>query len=78
MENFSEYLAEECMAIINKPENNIDRVDKLLNIKEFIELIHLSPVKVFKNIIPLYKIRIYSDKAKHKNGCLDLTEYDRK
>lgn len=81
MEDFSqksaEKLAETCTSIINDPESNIAKVAGILKSEEDTGIVLLSLAKVFKSIVPLYKIRIHSDKIKHKNRELSVSTYDR-
>ena len=77
MENIQEYLSTECMSILNDPECNIKKISEILKIKEHKGLIYLSLVKVFKNIVPLYKVRTHSNKVKHRNQAMSVSEYDR-
>lgn len=71
-------IAEICTRIINEPEKNINDVSQLLATKENKGLVYLSLTKVFKNITPLYRIRLHSNKIKHKNESLKVSEYDKK
>lgn len=70
-------IGEICTRIINNPEEQIHEVESLLNMKEHRELIMLSLAKVFKNIAPLYRIRLHSNKIKHKNQDLSVSQFDR-
>lgn len=74
--NISE-IADRCTKIISSPEMNLELINDIMNAKENIDTVFLSLSKVFINIIPLYKIRIHSDKIKHKNGELHISQYDR-
>lgn len=80
MEQFSQEsikkLGEICTSIINDPESNIMSVAEILQSKAD-GVVLLSLAKVFKNVVPLYKIRVYSDKAKYKNRELSISAYDR-
>lgn len=77
MGNIQEYLSVECTSILNDPESNIRKVSEILKTSEQKGLVYLSLVKVFKNIVPLYKIRIHSNKIKHRNQELTVSDYDR-
>ncbi|KAK6090516.1 hypothetical protein P3W45_000613 [Vairimorpha bombi] len=74
-------LANLCKKIINEPEKNIKKIKPLLNIKteevDDISLVYLSVLKVFKNIIPLYKIRTLKDKIKFKKDDLEINKDDK-
>lgn len=71
-------LAEICTRIINEPEKNIDEISGLFHTIKNKGLLHLSLTRVFKSIAPLYRIRLHSDKVKHKNESLSITVFDRK
>lgn len=71
-------IAEICTKIINEPERNIDEVSTLLQASLDRGLLFLSLAKVFKNVAPLYRIRLHSSKVKHKNGNLSVSEFDKK
>lgn len=77
VQNIQQHLANECTSILNDPENNIKKISEILKIKEHKGLIYLSLVKVFKNIVPLYKIRVHSNKVKHRNQEMSVTDFDR-
>ncbi|ELA41857.1 uncharacterized protein VICG_01041 [Vittaforma corneae ATCC 50505] len=70
-------IAEICTKIINEPEKNINEVSILLQANKDKGVLFLSLTKVFKNIAPLYRIRLHSNKVKHKNENLSITEFDR-
>lgn len=71
-------IADVCTRIINEPERNINEVSSLLKSKKDKGLLFLSLTKVFKNIVPLYRIRLHSGQVKHKNENLSVTEFDRR
>ncbi|ORE00350.1 NOC3L [Hepatospora eriocheir] len=64
-----------CEKIINNPEENIELLAKLVEIDD--PLILLALGKLFKNICPLYKIRVHSNKIKHKNADLEINKTDK-
>lgn len=66
-----------CTAIINSPESSIRTVSEIMSRHNCSKAALLALGKVFKNIVPLYKIRIHSEKTKHKTAELDISEYDR-
>ncbi|KAM0680704.1 Nucleolar complex protein 3 [Glugoides intestinalis] len=74
----AERIASISKRIINNPESNIDDLSILLEMKENKGLLLLSLAKVFKSIVPLYKIRLHSSKVKHITQDLSVTEFDRK
>lgn len=56
-----------CKSIIQEPARNIKKIKILLNTETGDNsLKYLSILKIFKSIIPLYKIRLLKDKVKHK------------
>ena len=77
MENIPEYLSVECTSILNDPESNIKKVSEILKIQTQKGLVYLSLVKVFKNVVPLYKIRTHSNKVKHRNQEHSVTDFDK-
>ena len=84
MEIFSDKLAEICTKVINSPENNINKLGEVLSMTKQLKqddsdfgLALLSLAKVFKNIVPLYKVRIHSDAVKHKNQNIKVSDFDR-
>lgn len=70
-------IADKCTMIINSPEQEIHLVSELLKVKELQEVVFLSLATVFKNIIPLYKIRIHSKKVKNGREDLKIEGYDK-
>lgn len=72
------WVAEMCTRIINEPEENVNEVSTLLKSTGDKGLLFLSLTKVFKNIAPLYRIRLHSNKVKHKSADLSITEFDKK
>ncbi|KAF7683471.1 Nucleolar complex protein 3 like protein [Astathelohania contejeani] len=77
-------LADHCKKIIADPEANIKLIKPLLKgvienhqLTISRELILLAVLKVFKNVIPLYKIRTIEDRVKHKKEYQRLKDYDR-
>ncbi|WUR02824.1 nucleolar complex-associated protein 3 (NOC3) [Vairimorpha necatrix] len=74
-------IAVSCKSIITEPEKNIKKIKTILNIKTENEkekaVIYISLLKVFKSIIPLYKIRTLKDKVKYKKDDLEITEGDK-
>jgi len=82
MEMFSEKLAEICTEVINNPESNISRIGEVLSMTKKLKeddtgLALLSLAKVFKNIVPLYKVRIHSDVVKHKSQNIKVSIFDK-
>jgi len=73
----SEEIADKCLQIINAPEHNIKNVTRLLASEADRGIVLLSLAKVFKNITPLYKIRLGTEKIKHKNSERSASEYDK-
>jgi len=71
-------LADVCTRIINEPERNINEVSSLMKATSDKGLLFLSLTKVFKNIAPLYRIRLHSNKVKHKSESMSLSDFDRK
>ncbi|ORD93403.1 NOC3L [Enterospora canceri] len=63
-----------CERVIRNPESNLNALDKL---DYSDELNGLAVAKVFASICPLYKIRIGSDKIKHKNADNAVEQFDR-
>ncbi|KAM0685936.1 hypothetical protein COBT_002846, partial [Conglomerata obtusa] len=61
--------------IINDPYKNINLIADILDTNDDITL--LSLLKIFKNIIPLYKIKIIEDKIKHKKEYIKLHNHDK-
>ncbi|KAM0673444.1 Nucleolar complex protein 3 [Gurleya vavrai] len=61
--------------IINDPYKNITLIDDILKTNDDVTL--LSLLKIFKNIIPLYKIKIIEDKINHKKEYIKLNNHDR-
>lgn len=74
-------LANLCKNIIKNPESNYKKIKAILNTKTESEeeksLIFVSVFKVFKSIIPLYKIRTLKDKVKQKKDDLEITKNDK-
>lgn len=77
MDTFYEELAETCTGIINSPEERVGDISRLLRKGRGKELVHLSLAKVFKSIVPLYRVRIHSEKVKHRDGELSVSQYDK-
>ncbi|TBU06297.1 putative nucleolar complex protein [Hamiltosporidium magnivora] len=82
-------LSEDCKKIIHEPEKNILLVTHILNCStEYLlpfkndndikNIINLSLLKVFKHIIPLYKIRTSNEKVKLNKEQKNIMEYDKK
>lgn len=70
-----------CKSIMNDPETHLENVSFLLEALETKNLecrriVMLSLVKVFKNIIPLYKIRVHSEKVKSFDQDAHITKFD--
>ncbi|KAI5179459.1 nucleolar complex protein 3, partial [Pancytospora epiphaga] len=70
-------LADTCLQIIQDPAPNISKIGSLLKTTKDRNTLMLSLVKVFKHIVPLYKIRVHSGKVKHRNGELTVTPFDK-
>lgn len=71
-------LAELCTRIINEPERNVNEISGLMKSTCDKGLLYISLTKVFKNIAPLYRIRLHSNKVKHKSESLSISDFDRK
>ncbi len=67
-------LAETCSTILNNPESNLEKINDVL---EDDGLVLISLAKVFTTICPLYKIRVHSEKIKHKGSEIELTVFDK-
>lgn len=77
-------IASICMRIIDNPQENLEMIEKVLVMaKEYPEdggargVIYLSVLKVFKAVIPLYKVRSLKDVVKDKRDSLHLKDYDK-
>lgn len=77
MDDFYTGVADTCTEIINDPTANVSKISKLLKTKENPGVVHLSLMKVFKRIVPLYRVRVHSEKVKHRNGELAVSAFDR-
>ncbi|KAL0266154.1 UNVERIFIED_CONTAM: hypothetical protein PYX00_011870 [Menopon gallinae] len=71
-----------CEAIINDPHTHVGTVPLVIQAldakdAEYRNIVMLSLVKVFKNIIPLYKIRLHSNKVRGSGECAQLQEFDK-
>ena len=69
-------IATRCVTIINHPERNVGDIGMLLKKYKSEEVIFPSLAKVFRNIAPLYRIRVHSEKVKHRSGDLDISTFD--
>lgn len=74
-----EKLADDASEIIMNPEENINKISEIINLykKSQNDIILLTLTKIFKNIVPLYKIRIHSDVVKHKNQKISVSNFDK-
>lgn len=77
MSEFLLYLADNCTKIMNNPEENVKEISHILSNQNHKDIIYLSLAKVFKHIVPLYKIRLHSTKIKHKIDDNSISQYDR-
>ncbi|KAM0678764.1 Nucleolar complex protein 3 [Binucleata daphniae] len=75
MSEYYKNLSQISQAIINEPQKNIDRLQELLKKNDEVALLCL--LKIFVNIIPLYKIKIIEDQIKHKKEYIKLQNYDK-
>ena len=77
------HIASLCMEIINDPDNCLSKIGEVLaeankdTSDETRGLVYLSVLKVFKTIIPLYKIRTLKDVVKDKRESMHLKEHDK-
>jgi nucleolar complex protein 3 len=70
-----------CRSILNDPQTHLDNIAPILQATETKNcecrrIAMLSLVKVFKNIIPLYKIRVHSEKVKSFDEQDYITAFD--
>ncbi|KAH9411706.1 putative nucleolar complex-associated protein [Ordospora pajunii] len=76
-------IASLCMEVINDPNSCLGRIGDVLaevdkdTSDETRGLVYLSVLKVFKAIIPLYKVRTLKDVVKDKRESLHLKGYDK-
>lgn len=78
-----ERVATICKFIVNDPETHIDSIPLVIKALEgknlkYRVVVMLSLVKVFKNIIPLYRVRLYQKKVKGPGGCEYVRLFDKK
>ncbi|EJW03014.1 hypothetical protein EDEG_02596 [Edhazardia aedis USNM 41457] len=69
-------VAQICKDVIAFPDEKVDLLQKLFSKQN--ELTQLSLLKVFKNIVPLYKIKITEDKIQHCKEYIKIKEHDKK
>jgi nucleolar complex protein 3 len=77
-------IAAKCREIIADPGKNIGGVYELLQLCRNVSTgeslrgtIYLSVMKVFLNIVPLYRVRTLKEAVKHKNDTLHVRECDK-
>lgn len=72
-------LANDASEIILNPEDNIKRISEIINLykRTQADIILLTLTKIFKNIVPLYKIRVHSEIIKHKNQSTAVSNFDK-
>lgn len=63
-----------CEQVIINPNENLKELEPLINMEN--ELSDMAVAKVFSNICPLYKIRLGSQKVKHKNTEFISNDFD--
>ncbi|KAI4293076.1 nucleolar complex protein 3, partial [Pancytospora philotis] len=56
---------------------HVSEIARVLRVREHSDVVHLALAKVFKNIVPLYRVRVHSEKVKHRNGELAVSAFDR-
>ncbi|KMV65514.1 pre-ribosome nuclear export protein [Encephalitozoon cuniculi EcunIII-L] len=83
MDSEKSRIASICTKIIENPEKNLGMMEEVFSmITSTAEgkakgVIYLSLLKVFKAIIPLYKVRSLKDMVKDKRDSLHLKDYDK-
>lgn len=78
-----ERIATICKFVVNDPETHIDTIPLIIKAlehkyPEHRTVVMLSLVKVFKNIIPLYKVRLHTKKVKGPGGYEYIKPFDKK
>lgn len=75
MSEYYKNLSKLSQSIINEPQKNIERIQEILKKDDEVALLCL--LKIFVNIVPLYKVKIIEDKIKHKKEYIKLQNYDK-
>lgn len=71
-----------CESIINDPQTHADTIPSLIQAldtkdADYRKIVMLSLVKVFKNIVPFYKVRLHSNKVRGSGECAQLQHLDK-
>ncbi|KAF9763623.1 Nucleolar complex-associated protein 3 [Nosema granulosis] len=74
-------IAEKCKEIINNPEEKLSDIKEIIkligNDENYNKVLFVAVLKVFKAVIPLYKVRTLKDKIVHKNDNLEVKDFDK-
>lgn len=75
------HIAEKCKKIMSSPEDHLSELKDIIRDigrnEDDNKILFIAILKVFKAVIPLYKVRTLKDKIIHKNDNLEVQDFDK-